>query len=228
MDKIKMSNNNKRRSALFGAAFLMATSAIGPGFLMQTTFFTDEHRANLGFSILVTTIFLFVVQLNVWRVIGVSGMREQDIANRIFPKLGYLIACLVSLGGYAFNISNVGGTALGLGILIDQNSSLLIPISGGAAAVLFLSKSAAHFMDRVSVVLGALMILLIAYVAILTNPPLLEVAHRSILPENYSVLGFSILTLVGGSIGGYITFAGGHRLLDSGINGVAHLKYKNR
>jgi Mn2+/Fe2+ NRAMP family transporter len=31
---------------------------------------------------------------------------------------------------------------------------------------------------------------------------------------------FSIITLVGGTVGGYITFAGGHRLLDAGIKGV--------
>ena len=29
----------------------------------------------------------------------------------------------------------------------------------------------------------------------------------------------SIVTLVGGTVGGYITFAGGHRLIDAGITG---------
>ena len=33
---MKKENNKKSASALIGAAFLMATSAIGPGFLTQT------------------------------------------------------------------------------------------------------------------------------------------------------------------------------------------------
>ncbi len=35
-----MSDQKSRRNALIGAAFLMATSAIGPGFLTQTATFT--------------------------------------------------------------------------------------------------------------------------------------------------------------------------------------------
>ena len=38
------------RSVLFGAAFLMATSAIGPGFLTQTSTFTAQHGAALALS----------------------------------------------------------------------------------------------------------------------------------------------------------------------------------
>ena len=35
------------RSVMFGAAFLMATSAIGPGFLTQTSKFTATYGSNL-------------------------------------------------------------------------------------------------------------------------------------------------------------------------------------
>ena len=38
--------------ALLGAAFLMATSAVGPGFLTQTTVFTQQLGASFGFVIL--------------------------------------------------------------------------------------------------------------------------------------------------------------------------------
>lgn len=60
---------------LIGAAFLMATSAIGPGFMIQTAVFTETYKANLGFIILLTIIVNVVAQLNIWRVIGVSGLR---------------------------------------------------------------------------------------------------------------------------------------------------------
>ena len=43
-----MKKEKKSGGALFGAAFLMATSAIGPGFLTQTAKFTGQHLASSG------------------------------------------------------------------------------------------------------------------------------------------------------------------------------------
>ena len=40
-----------KRSAVMGAMFLMATSAIGPGFLTQTSAFTAQLGAALAFAI---------------------------------------------------------------------------------------------------------------------------------------------------------------------------------
>ena len=37
-------------SVLLGAAFIMATSAIGPGFLTQTAVFTEKFGANFAFA----------------------------------------------------------------------------------------------------------------------------------------------------------------------------------
>ena len=109
--------NKSELSVLLGAAFLMATSAIGPGFLTQTATFTEQFQANFGFAIFICIVMALIVQLNVWRVIGITGLRAQDIANKVFPGLGYLIAFLVALGGLVFNIGNVGGAGLGLNVL---------------------------------------------------------------------------------------------------------------
>ncbi|TEB13168.1 hypothetical protein [Pelotomaculum propionicicum] len=54
-------------SVLLGAAFIMATSAIGPGFLTQTAVFTGELAASFGFVILASIILDIGAQLNVWR-----------------------------------------------------------------------------------------------------------------------------------------------------------------
>lgn len=99
---------DKKLSVLLGAAFLMATSAIGPGFLTQTAVFTGQLGANFGFVILASVILSLIAQLNVWRIIGITGLRGQEIANKVFPGLGYVVAFLVALGGLAFNIGNVG------------------------------------------------------------------------------------------------------------------------
>src|SRR5690554_6245809 len=74
-------------TALFGAAFLMATSAIGPGFLTQTTVFTQQLGASFGFVILASIVIDIAVQLNIWRVIVVPRKRAQDIANALLPGL---------------------------------------------------------------------------------------------------------------------------------------------
>ena len=104
----------KSGGALLGAAFLMATSAIGPGFLTQTAQFTGTHKGSFGFVILVSIILAAIAQVNIWRVLCVSGLRGQDVANKVLPGLGYFVAFMVALGGLAFNIGNVGGGALGL------------------------------------------------------------------------------------------------------------------
>ena len=66
---------------MVGAIFLMATSAIGPGFLTQTSVFTVQMGAAFAFAILLSIIVDIVIQLNVWRILGVSGLRASELAN---------------------------------------------------------------------------------------------------------------------------------------------------
>lgn len=77
-------------------------------------------------------------------------------------------------------------------------------------------------MDQIAKVLGLIMILLTLYVAFRSEPPVGEAVLRTFAPEQIDV--FAIITLVGGTVGGYITFAGGHRLLDAGISGKESLR----
>ena len=108
-----MTEKKKNGGALLGAAFLMATSAIGPGFLTQTSTFTGQYQASFGFVILVSVILAAVAQLNIWRVLCVTGLHGQEVANKLLPGLGYLVSVLIVFGGLVFNIGNVGGGALG-------------------------------------------------------------------------------------------------------------------
>ncbi len=104
-------------SVLIGAAFLMATSAIGPGFLTQTAVFTAQLGASFGFVIFLSIVLDSIAQLNIWRIIAVANQPAQTIANQVFPGLGYFISFLVFLGGMAFNIGNIAGAGLGLNVL---------------------------------------------------------------------------------------------------------------
>jgi len=210
-----------RRSTLVGAAFLMATSAIGPGFLTQTAVFTERLGASFAFAILVSIVVDLVAQLNIWRVLTVSGRRAQDVANAVFPGLGWLLAVLVALGGLAFNIGNIAGCALGLQVLADVPPRIGATLSAAIATVLFLVPQAGRAMDRFAQVLGAVMIVLALYVAVASRPPYLSALQGAVLPSRLEVL--SIVTIVGGTVGGYITFAGAHRLVDAGITGIERL-----
>lgn len=215
----------KNRSVLIGAAFLMATSAVGPGFLTQTTFFTQSLGASFGFVILVSIIIDIGVQLNIWRVIAVSEKRAQDIANMLLPGLGGFISFLIVLGGLAFNIGNIAGAGLGLQALLGISVINGAIISAALAVAIFMVREAGKAMDRFAQLMGFVMIIVIIYIAITSAPPIGEAAIRTVLPLNIDFV--SIVTLVGGTVGGYITFAGGHRLLDAGVKGKEALPSVN-
>ncbi len=204
-------------SLLMGAAFLMATSSIGPGFLTQTTVFTQTLMASFGFVILLSIILDVGAQLNVWRVIGVSGKRGQDIANMVLPGLGYFVALLIVMGGLAFNIGNVAGAGLGFNVLFGIDPIVGAAISACIAISIFLIKEAGKVMDKFTQLAGFVMIILTVYVAISSNPPVGEAVIKSFVPDVVDPM--AIVTLVGGTVGGYITFSGGHRLIDAGVTG---------
>lgn len=202
--------------------FLMATSAIGPGFITQTAAFTVQLGAAFAFAILVSILVDIAVQTNVWRVIGVSGMRAQELGNKVLPGIGWFLAGLVFLGGLVFNIGNIAGTGLGTNAMMGLDPKLGGAISALIAILIFLSKRAGVALDKIVVILGAVMILMTLYVAIVSAPPLGEALRNTVMPEKVDFL--VITTLIGGTIGGYITYAGAHRLLDSGATGVEHVK----
>ena len=177
----------KSGGALFGAAFLMATSAIGPGFLTLTSTFT--------------------------------------IANKVLPGLGFVVAFMVALGGLAFNIGNVGGAALGFNALLGIPEKVGCIIAGVIAICIFLSKNATGVMDKVTKVLAGIILVSIAIVAVASKPPVGEVAAKVFMPDNPSTLLFPMITLLGGSCGGYIAFSGSHRLIDAGISGPENIQH---
>ena len=217
--------------ALVGAAFLMATSAIGPGFLTQTSLFTSQFLGAMLGIVLIVIALDIIAQLNIWSVIGSTGLRGQDLANKILPGLGYVVSFVICLGGLAFNIGNVAGAGLGLHILLNIDLKLALGISGVLAILIFVSKNAQGLVDIIVKWLGVIMIVTMLYVVFKSQPSFSaifstagEVTQNLTLgSEMSSSMIFAILTLLGGSCGGYITFAGIHRLIDAKITGKENL-----
>lgn len=225
-----MANNKKKGGgALFGAAFLMATSAIGPGFLTQTAKFTGQHMASFGFVILASVVLSAIAQLNIWRVLCTTGLRGQDVANKLIPGLGYLVAFMVALGGLVFNIGNVGGGALGFNTLLGIPTEVGYILAGAIAIAVFCLKSAKAAMDTLTKVLGGIMIVVILVVIFIVQPPVGTALKNTVMPETgVQPLIPAIITLLGGTVGGYITFSGAHRLIDAGITGKENMKEINK
>ncbi|MGI4887322.1 MAG: NRAMP family divalent metal transporter [Janthinobacterium lividum] len=205
--------------ASLGAAFLMANSSIGPGFLTQTTVFTQRLLTSFGFVILVSVVLDVGAQLNTWRILTVSELRAQDLANRLLPGLGYFLAGMVILGGFAFNIGNIAGCGLGLNVLTGMTFEHGALVSCAVALALFWVQEIGKMLDGFTKVLGTVKILLTLGIAFSAHPPLLLALHHTLLPAQLSAA--AIVTIVGGTVGGYITFSGAHRLLDAGIKGPA-------
>lgn len=200
----------------------MATSAIGPGFLTQTSAFTEELFTSFGFVILISILLDLGAQLNVWRIVTMSESRAQDLSNKLFPGLGVVLASLIAFGGLVFNIGNIAGCGLGINVLTTLSPKTGAVISCIISLGIFWYREAGKAMDVAVKILGLLMIGLTAYVAITSHPPLAQALYRTVWPEKMDVM--KIVTLVGGTVGGYISFAGAHRLLDAGIKGKQNLR----
>jgi len=211
----------KKNPAILGAAFLMATSAIGPGFLTQTSAFTQELFTSFGFVILISILLDLGAQLNIWRIVTMSESRAQDLSNNLLPGLGFFLAVLIAVGGLIFNIGNIAGCGLGINVLMGYSAKTGAIMSCVIALAIFWYKEAGKAMDVAVKILGILMIGLTVYVAITSHPPIGAALYRTIWPEKIDLM--KIVTLVGGTVGGYISFAGAHRLLDAGIKGKSSL-----
>lgn len=217
----------KNRSVLLGAAFLMATSAIGPGFLTQTSKFTAQYGPALILIILLAILMDITAQMNIWSIVSVSKMRAQDVANKVLPGLGVALAALVAIGGLAFNVGNVGGVALGFNAMFGLNEKVGAVIAGCLGIIIFVNKNAKTIMDKVATLLAAIILVTVLVVAVISQPPLGVVASSLTKFNEIPSMFVALTTLLGGSCGGYIAFSGAHRLLDAGISGpenVGHVR----
>jgi Mn2+/Fe2+ NRAMP family transporter len=215
-----------RRASLTAAIFLMATSAIGPGFITQTATFTSLLGAAFAFAIVVSILIDFVVQVNIWRIVTLTRMRASELANAAIPGAGYVLTALVVIGGLFFNIGNIGGTGLGLNALVGLDAKWGGAVSALLAIGIFLSRRAGIAFDRVIIIAGVVMIALTIYVAVISSPPIGEALRQTVFPDRVDFA--TITTIVGGTVGGYITYAGAHRLLDKGMVGPEHLSAVSR
>ena len=176
-------------TTLMGAAFLMATSAIGPGFLTQTSTFTAQYKSVFALVIVCTILLDVTTQLNIWSVIGVSGMRGQDIATKSFRDSGILSHSWLRLAVW-HSTSEMSEAALGLNVLFGIPTTVGTFIAGIIGILIFLSKDAKTSMDKLTKYLGSIMIIVVLYVAIKSKPPVGDAVSSIFHPGDVGVLSF--------------------------------------
>ncbi|MHA2851650.1 NRAMP family divalent metal transporter [Vibrio harveyi] len=211
------SENSWQKKAILSVAFLMATTSVGPGFLTQTAVFTNIYKIDMAFPVFASMFITFGIVMNLWRIVGVSGMRIQDIANKVAPGMGYVVGILLALGAVAFNFGNVSGAALGINVLTGVDTTWGALFTGVVGCLLFVVHNASKRMDQMARYLGLFMIILIAYVAMTSLPPMGETLSAAVMPTDIGSLLLPTLTIVGGVVGGYYT--GAQRLVDIGLQG---------
>lgn len=225
---MKNKKNKTQKSSvgvLISAAFIMATAAVGPGFLTQTSHYTDLLKGSFGFVILIVCLLAIIVQLNTWRLVCASGLYGQEIADKIHPILGYILSMAISFGGIIFTIGNIGGGALGFNTLTGGPSIIGGIITGIIAITIFLLKNAMLAMDKISKLIGLATIIIIFVIILIINPPAGTALKETFLPSAaLPTMFLGVHTILGGTVGGYTTFSGAHRLLDAGISGNKFVK----
>ncbi|MHA2874950.1 NRAMP family divalent metal transporter [Vibrio campbellii] len=214
---IQASENSWQKKAILSVAFLMATTSVGPGFLTQTAVFTNIYKIDMAFPVFASMFITFGIVMNLWRIVGVSGMRIQDIANKVAPGMGYVVGILLALGAVAFNFGNVSGSALGINVLTGVDTTWGALFTGVVGCLLFVVHNASKRMDQMARYLGLFMIILIAYVAMTSLPPMGDILSAAVMPTDIGSLLLPTLTIVGGAVGGYYT--GAQRLVDIGLQG---------
>ncbi|MEY2646490.1 MAG: hypothetical protein RL158_466, partial [Bacteroidota bacterium] len=96
-------------------------------------------------------------------------------------------------------------------------------ISGIIAIIIFWLQEVGKMLDQLTKFLGIFKIGLTLIIVYAAHPPILEAVHHSFVPEKISWI--AIVTIVGGTVGGYITFSGAHRLIDAGISGPEQIGF---
>ncbi|MBL0326716.1 MAG: divalent metal cation transporter [Cytophagaceae bacterium] len=210
-----------RGSAIWSASILMATSAIGPGFLTQTTVFTRNLLYDFGFIVFISVVIDVLAQTSIWRAIGISGRNIQTLGNSLVSGLGSVISILVIIGGMVFNIGNIAGTGLGLETIFGLKPLIGAILSVITVLIVFFIEDSQKVLDVFVKILAIVMLFFMILLAFKANLDFKMVVGGTFWPEKFDIK--STLTLVGGTVGGYISFAGAQKLLDGGITGTKNL-----
>lgn len=204
----------------------MATSAVGPGFLTQTTVFTEKLLYNLGFVIVLSIVIDIVAQVTIWKTLTFANTSIQKLANTLVRGLGPAIIIFIAFGGLVFNVGNLAGTGMGMNAMFDIPQFTGTLISAIIVGVLFYRDNFLPKVDFFMKIMAVAMIALLVLMVLKADVDMFKALRFTFSPDKIDVK--ATITLVGGTVGGYITFAGAQRLLDAGVVGAENQRKVER
>ncbi len=210
-----MKDREQRRAAI-GAAFLLAAAAAGPSLMIQLPRFGAQIGLPFLYAILFVTLADIAAKANIWAIVGASGLTGAEIADRVKKGLGAVLSAIVAFGGLAFNVGNIGGTALGLNALFGLPERIGALIGAAAGVLVLCLRGAKRAVDLLSVLLSGIIVGSMLAIAIRSHAPVLDAIAAVPSWDTLPSVFVPLITLLGLACGGYIPFSGAHRLLESG------------
>ncbi|MEO1485320.1 MAG: Nramp family divalent metal transporter [Bacteroidota bacterium] len=197
----------------FGPGIFIAAAFVGPGTLTVCTVAGVKFGFALLWTLLVSTIATIVLQEMSGRVGMVSqtglveALRSSIQIKWLRAILIFLVLTGILLGNAAYEAGNIGGAVLGIsGITDNETISNWSPFLLGGIAFVLLWFGNYRFLERVFVLLVALMGLCFIITAIITKPNLLDWLKGALTFSSPEGSIWTILGLVGTTVVPYNLF----------------------
>lgn len=216
--KKRISVRDKSFAAMLAAAFVAATTHIGPAFTTQTAVYSHNLLGAFLPVIACVLILDFISQRNIYRVTCYTNKRGQEVADALKPGLGFLFSGVIMFGIFFFEFGNIAGCSLGIEALTGLSPKVSMIFSGLLAIIVLIFKSANRIVGILAQILGAFLIIASIIVAYLAKPPIGQIVPQ-ITGTGFSTLILPILVVLGATAGGYAPVVAPHRLLAEGLGG---------
>ncbi|MEL6303512.1 MAG: Nramp family divalent metal transporter [Bacteroidota bacterium] len=196
-----------------GPGIFIAAAFVGPGTLTVCTIAGVKFGFALLWALLISTLATIILQEMSGRVgmttqTGlVQALQSSIPKNWVKNTLTILVLIAILVGNAAYEAGNIGGAALGLaGILGTEGMPPWSPFLFGAIAFVLLWFGNYKFLERVFVVLVAIMGLCFLITAIITKPNLIAWLKGAFAPSFPEGSIWTILGLVGTTVVPYNLF----------------------
>tara|TARA_E500000178_G_scaffold320599_1_gene343819 strand:+ start:1415 stop:2620 length:1206 start_codon:yes stop_codon:yes gene_type:complete len=192
-----------QRLKTIGPGAMVAAAFIGPGTVTTATIAGSGFGYTLLWAVLFSIGATLVLQEMTARL-AISGgrglgeaLREKTRETPWWLPTATLVIAAIFVGNAAYEAGNLSGAALGATLLIGAEFKLGILLVLAGIAFFLLSRGTPQLLERALITMVAIMGLVFVTTAIITKPPLLEIARGLVTPT----LPDSSLLMVAGLIG---------------------------
>ncbi|MDT0607738.1 Nramp family divalent metal transporter [Croceitalea rosinachiae] len=195
-----------------GPGVLIAAAFIGPGTITACTIAGVSFGYALLWAMLLSIIATMVLQemaarLGIITQKGLADVIKNELTDRRIRALTIaIILGAILIGNAAYEAGNIGGATLGLEALFGEKYAKFYPIVIGFLAFALLWYGSYKALEKVFIILIALMSFSFVITAILTGPILGEILKGLFVPSMPSGSLLTVIALVGTTVVPYNLF----------------------